>query len=118
MPSPTLAPEIELVRRRLDWRFGIGNEKNKRAAENVCTEWTIPGGLFSSFLLVVDDFDFTHPLFYPHLHLSQAQKVENKDNPLNTQLQDTVNPNVPPAKHVFSRLPPTVSSTKDVVKRE
>ncbi|KAI9646075.1 hypothetical protein NHQ30_005514 [Ciborinia camelliae] len=44
MPSPTLAPELELVRRRLDWGFGVAKEKNKRGATNVCTEWTIPGG--------------------------------------------------------------------------
>jgi hypothetical protein len=31
---PTLAPELELVKRRLE----------KKDVTNICTEWTIPGG--------------------------------------------------------------------------
>jgi len=34
MPLPTLAPELELVKRRLE----------KKDVTNICTEWTIPGG--------------------------------------------------------------------------
>jgi hypothetical protein len=34
-PAPTDAPSLELVRARMQ----------KRAVTNVCTEWTIPGGL-------------------------------------------------------------------------
>lgn len=49
MPSPTLAPDIELVRRRLDWGFGMGKEIDQRGATNVCIEWTIPGGWFFFF---------------------------------------------------------------------
>jgi hypothetical protein len=34
MPLPTQAPEIELLKRRLE----------KKDVTNICTEWTIPGG--------------------------------------------------------------------------
>jgi hypothetical protein len=37
-PAPTSAPRLELVKKRL----GL----EKKAATNVCSEWTIPGGRY------------------------------------------------------------------------